>query len=102
LLCNEEVIAVNQDILGLPAQPVLRQEGWEVQLKPLADGDYAIGVFNLGDKTGISPEVKLSWLGIEGGVRLRDLWTKQDLMGRWDTLAVPVEAHGAKLFRAAP
>jgi alpha-galactosidase len=100
LLCNEEVIAVNQDVLGLPALPVLRQENWEVQLKPLADGDYAIGVFNLGEETGISPEVKLSWLGIEGGVKLRDLWTKQDLAGRRDTLAVPVEGHSAKLFRA--
>jgi alpha-galactosidase len=102
LLCNEEVIAVNQDVLGMPAQPVLRQDGWEVQLKPLADGTYAVGVFNLGDESGASPEVRFSRLGIDGAVQLRDLWTRQDIDGRHETLSVPVEPHGAKLFLATP
>jgi alpha-galactosidase len=102
LLCNEEVLAVNQDPLGFPALAVIRQEGWEIQLKPLAAGGYAVGVFNLGEETGMSPELVFAKFGLDGGVRLRDLWAKQDLTGRREGLAVPVEAHGAKLFQADP
>ncbi len=102
LLCNEEVLAVNQDVLGLPALAVIRQDGWEVQLKPLADGGYAVGVFNLTEEAGISPELVFAKFGLDGGIRVRDLWAKQDLTGRRESLSVPVEAHGAKLFRAVP
>lgn len=101
LLCNEEVLAVNQDVLGMPAAPVIRKDGWEVQLKPLADGDCAVGVFNLGEQPGLSPEVVFAHFGLGGERKVRDLWAKRDLDGRRATLAVPVAPHGAKLFRAS-
>ena len=99
LVCNEEVLAVNQDSLGKPAAPVIRKDGWEIQLKPLADGSYAAGFFNLSEEVGVSPELVFAHFGLTGQVRVRDLWAKHDLDGRRDRLAVAVEPHGAKLFR---
>ena len=48
LLTNEEVIAVNQDSLGLPAKPV--KGDVKVLAKPLSDGSVAIGLFNNTDE----------------------------------------------------
>merc|ERR1712046_506596 len=53
LYTNEEVIAVNQDKLGLPGRKVSdSQPGglqWvETWAKPLANGDYAVLLFNRG------------------------------------------------------
>ncbi|NLG29128.1 MAG: alpha-galactosidase [Chloroflexi bacterium] len=99
LLCNEEVLAVNQDWLGMPSAPVVRKDGWEIQVKPLGDGDCAVGFYNLSEADGVSPELVFAHVGLAGEVRVRDLWAKQDLAGARDRLAVPVESHGAKLFR---
>ena len=62
LLCNNEVNAVGQDILGKQADRVMRQDGIEVWSRPLSDGAIAVGIFNVGDedrqvdmKTLISP-----------------------------------------------
>jgi alpha-galactosidase len=100
LLCNEEVIAVNQDRLGKPAAVAIRKDNWEVQLKPLADGSYAVGVFNLSDQPGMSPELDFGRYGLTGEVKIRDLWAKRDWDKRQTKLTIPVEAHCAKLFRA--
>ncbi|NLO74790.1 MAG: alpha-galactosidase [candidate division WS1 bacterium] len=102
LLCNEEVLAVNQDPLGKPAATVLKDERFEVQLKPLADGSYAVGFFNLSEEPGPAPELNLARFSPWTEVRVRDLWAKQDLEGRWQKLSVPVEAHCAKLFQVSP
>ena len=102
LLCNEEVIAVNQDRLGLPSMAVIKKDGWEIQLKPLADGGYAVGVFNLSEQDGVSPELEFALFGIDGEVAIRDLWAKRNGEGRRAKLAVAVAAHGAKLFKAIP
>lgn len=99
LVCNEEVLAVNQDWLGTPAAPVVRKDGWEIQVKPLADGGYAVGFYNLSEADGVSPELVFSHVGLPGEVHVRDLWAKQDLAGPRDRLAVAVESHCAKLFR---
>ncbi|HEX2950390.1 MAG TPA: putative Ig domain-containing protein [Armatimonadota bacterium] len=102
LLCNEEVIAVNQDALGKPSAVVAKNDGFEIQLKPLADGSYAVGIFNLSEEPGMSPELDFARFGLPGELHIRDLWAKRDLEGRWTKLAVAVDAHCAKLFRAIP
>jgi alpha-galactosidase len=101
LLCNDEVIAVNQDILGQPAAVIIRKDQWEIQLKPLVDGSYAVGVFNLSDQPGLSPEFQFASYGFDRDVKVRDLWAQRDLEGRRTDLTVAVDAHCAKLFRAS-
>jgi alpha-galactosidase len=98
LLCNEEVIAVNQDALGKPAITVNQDAAWPIQIKPLSTGGYAVAFFNLSDAPGKSPELEFAAFGLPGGVKIRDLWAKCDLEGRREKLSVPLEAHSAKLF----
>jgi hypothetical protein len=49
LLCNNEVNAIDQDILGKQADRTLREGDIEVWSRPLADGAFAVGIFNTGD-----------------------------------------------------
>ena len=102
LLCNEEVIAVNQDALGMPSAAITGRDAIEVQLKPLADGGYAVGFFNLTDEAAESMELDFARFGLPGEIRVRDLWAKRDLDGRRAKLKVAVDAHCAKLYRVTP
>jgi alpha-galactosidase len=99
LLCNEEIIAVNQDSLGKPSASILKKDGWDIQLKPLVDGSYALAVFNLGDKPAQSPKVDLGFFGLDGKLKVRDLWNKKDLGEFNNGFAVGVDAHCAKVFK---
>ncbi|OGV62870.1 MAG: hypothetical protein A2283_03325 [Lentisphaerae bacterium RIFOXYA12_FULL_48_11] len=37
LLCNEEIITVNQDALGKPAANIFRTDSWDIQLSLSGD-----------------------------------------------------------------
>ena len=71
VLCNAEVIDVNQDPLGKQAR-IVRQSGDEfVLVKPLEDGSLALGLFNLSDT---ERTVSVSWAeaGLKGRQSVRD------------------------------
>jgi alpha-galactosidase len=98
LLTNDEVLDVDQDSLGKQATMV-RQEGeTRVYAKPLADGSWAVGLFNLGPE---ATNVTMSWvdLRIRGKQAVRDLWRQKDLGIYHDQFASPVPAHGVRLVR---
>jgi len=50
LLSNNEVIAIDQDILGKQADRVFKDDDIEIWARPLADGSQAVGIFNVSDK----------------------------------------------------
>ncbi|MBI4979633.1 MAG: alpha-galactosidase [Spirochaetes bacterium] len=98
LLCNEEIIAVNQDRWGKPAASIYRDDSWDIQIKPLSDGNYALAYFNLGTQPAIAPELEsAAKLGIHRTSPVRDLWRKEDL-GVFD-FPVGVDAHCAKVYK---
>ena len=72
LLTNDEVIAVNQDILGKQATPVLIDGDIQVWVKELEDGTKAVGVFNLGNQI-VDYKFVLSKAGLPEKVKVRDL-----------------------------
>ena len=49
LLENDEVIAIDQDVLGKQAMTIAREGTTRVYAKKLADGSEAVGLFNLGE-----------------------------------------------------
>ncbi|MBC11614.1 MAG: alpha-galactosidase [Rhodothermaceae bacterium] len=49
ILTNQEVIALDQDPLGVEGFPHKRAGGVEVWFKPLADGDWAMAILNRND-----------------------------------------------------
>lgn len=99
LLCNSEVIAINQDPLGLQAQRVSNENDLQIFVKKLEDGSLAVGVFNLSDK--IVKDFSLNWevLQIEGRYDVRDVWRQKDL-GRYDNqFTMNIPTHGAVLLK---
>jgi alpha-galactosidase len=78
VLCNPEVIAVNQDPLGQCARVVALDEDTFLMVKDLADGTKAIGLCNRGeDKASVT--AKWSDLCVKGNQPVRDLWRQTDL-----------------------
>ena len=101
LLCNAEVIAVDQDPLGRQGK-ILRQTRDEfVLVKPLEDGALAVGLFNLTAHPR-TMTVTGNELGLSGPARVRDLWRQKELGALAMTLAVEVPRHGVALVRVQP
>ncbi len=79
LLCNNEVNAVNQDVLGKQAKCEIDEGGIQIWKRPLSDGTYAVGIFNLNDTdTTVDFRKHMEHLGLTGSV-LRDLWRQKDI-----------------------
>jgi alpha-galactosidase len=98
ILCNAEVIDVDQDPLGRQARIVRQSPGELVMAKPLEDGSLAVGLFNLSETV---RSVSVSWneLGLQGKQRLRDLWRQKDIGETSGTYQVKIPRHGVQLLR---
>ncbi|MBP7596673.1 MAG: hypothetical protein KA755_13635, partial [Candidatus Microthrix sp.] len=86
LLTNPEILAINQDELGVQARKVSpRFRPW-VLAKPLVDGSMAVSITNMGRRSR-RVRVPLSQVGWHGTAQVRDVWRMQDV-GRLDRLDV--------------
>ncbi|MFA6567459.1 MAG: glycoside hydrolase family 27 protein [Victivallales bacterium] len=99
LLCNEEIIAVNQDSLGKPAATFFNNDSWKIQIKPLADGNYALAFFNLSGQPAMAPKINLSQFSVPEKFKVRDLWAKEDIGEFEHNFVVGVDSHCAKVFK---
>jgi len=102
ILLNKEVVAVDQDSLGV--QGMLVQEpapDLQVWAKPLADGSRAVVLFN---RSALQTVITASWrgLGIRGPARVRDLWAHADLGTFPGRFMATVPAHGVVMVRVTP
>jgi len=98
VLCNAEVIEVNQDSLGKQARIIRRSEEELVLAKPMEDGSLAVGLFNLAE---IERTMSVSWpeLELAGAQRARDLWRQKDIRASAGSYQAPVSRHGVMLVR---
>jgi alpha-galactosidase len=102
VLCNAEVIGVDQDPLGKQGRVLRGPDGPELVLaKPLEDGSLAVGLFGLGDAPA---KIAVSWdeLGLSGPQRVRDLWRQKDLGVYLRRFETTVSRHGVTLVRLTP
>ena len=100
LLTNDEVIAVDQDVLGKQAKQIIKTADYQVWLKELEDGSKAIGIFNVSSKDDV---VRFYWsdIGLSNSQKVRDLWRQKDI-GNFDGMfATKVAAHGVTLIKAS-
>ena len=97
ILMNDEVLAIDQDPLGVQGFRVRKEENKEVWMKPLQNGKKAVALFNRGESTA---EVKVCWddIGVSGNVRLRDLWQHKDLGSIGMSFSAMVNSHGAQMY----
>jgi alpha-galactosidase len=98
VLCNREVIDINQDALGKQARVIRRTENEMVLAKPLEDGGLAVGLLNLSE-TAAPVEVTFQDLGIKGKQKVRDPWRYRDLGAIENKLQAQLPPHGVALFR---
>ena len=98
LLCNNEVNAINQDILGKQAQRVVQDGAIQVWARPLSDGAYAVGIFNVGG-TDAKVDFKKYFgeMGIKSLQSVRDLWRQKDLSTSDVNYFIPT--HGVKYLK---
>lgn len=98
LLCNHDVIEVDQDPLGKAATQRIVDGQLEVWARPLWDGTMAVGLFNRGREKKVVV-CDLERLGYRSPQPVRDLWLMKNRPGKTMTLKGTVPAHGAMLFK---
>mgnify|MGYP000486492132 CR=1 FL=1 len=101
VLLNAEVIEVNQDSLGRQARLLRDSEEELVLAKPLEDGSWAVGLFNLSEQER-EMAVEFAELKLRGRQRVRDLWRQRDLGVFPRAYRTPVARHGVVLVRLWP
>jgi alpha-galactosidase len=83
---------------------VAGDQTYAVYAKNMADGSRAVGLFNR-DVMYDEPKtvtVNFADLGLEGEVRVRDLWRQKDLGEFNGSFSADVPAHGVVLLRMWP
>jgi len=114
LLTNREVLAVNQDALGMQAVKAIEGDDYQVWTKELDDGGVAVGLFYTGSS---SPSNAFTWdgemltkevsfnfeeLGLPGTNNVRDLWRQIELGKHQQKFTSEVPYHGVALLKLSP
>ncbi|MCK4888067.1 MAG: glycoside hydrolase family 27 protein, partial [Planctomycetes bacterium] len=101
ILCNTEVIEIDQDPLGKQGYPVIINYETEIWKKELYDGSIAVGMFNRAE---IPQKITFSLkdLNLKGRYKARDLWRQKNLGTIKDSYSAKVPRHGVKLLRLFP
>ncbi|NQX41105.1 alpha-galactosidase [Pedobacter steynii] len=102
MLTNKEVIAVDQDKLGISAIRWMKYGDLEIWFKPLAEGDYAFCFINRGDKEiQLNQDLKatIRKFKIDGSYQVRDLWKHKNIGSTQENIKGKIAAHDALMFR---
>jgi alpha-galactosidase len=115
LLTNDEVIEIDQDPLGKSARLVLEENDVQVWLKPLENGAYALGMFNIngfrktpqsyfrwGDEQPKQYELDLNKIGLKGKWLVRDVWKQKNLGSFQTTIQNSIRHHGVVMLKLTP
>jgi alpha-galactosidase len=98
LLSNDEVLDIDQDVLGKPASRAAVDDEREVWVKELEGGAKAVGLFNRGEMEA-TVTVKWSAVGLQTPQKIRDLWRQRDLGTFEREFKTDVPRHGVILIR---
>jgi len=101
VLCNAEVIDINQDPLGKQARPIVVDDETLILAKPLEDGSVAVGLFNLRE---LPRKITVTWeqLGIGSSQHVRDVWRQRDVADAEGRYSAQVGRHGVMFVRLSP
>ncbi len=98
VLCNAEVIDINQDKAGNQGYCIFNEELIEIWKKELADGNTAIAIFN---RRPIDSKVDIPWmkLGFGDNGKLRDLWRQSDMGDIKENKSFDIPGHGCMFLK---
>ena len=98
-----EVIAVNQDSLGVQGKKLFSEDNLEVWGGPLSNGRTVGLLLNRGEKLA---EITATWetLGLEptDSYQVRNIWARANLGTFTKELTAEVESHGVFMFVLSP
>ncbi len=111
ILTNREMIAINQDPEGRQSYMIPLGHGDEagaalsrVYVKPLHDGSYAIGFFNLSDQA-VSQSLQIWDMGLPTaagyGLKLYDLWAHEEAGVACEHITHTLDAYDCRVYRAS-
>ncbi len=100
LMTNEELIALNQDKLGLQAYVVKKENGCYVLVKDIetyAGNKRAIAFYN---PTDYYQNISINFADIDlnGTVQVRDLFERADIGNFSGSFGVQIPAHGTRIY----
>jgi alpha-galactosidase len=102
ILTNREVIAVDQDALGIEGRRTVKLGDTEIWVRPLADGSQAVVLLN---RSALRHSIRLDWsvLHLPSYVTMdvRDLWLHQDKPKATASLSAEVAPHAVILLKLA-
>ncbi len=98
ILCNSEVIEIDQDALGWQARVVRHSADEFILEKLLEDGSVAVGLFNLSERSR-KITASLTDLGLKGSWKARDLWRQKEIGAVASEFSSAVPRHGVILVR---
>ncbi|MDR2848352.1 MAG: NPCBM/NEW2 domain-containing protein [Bacteroidales bacterium] len=100
ILCNAEVIDVDQDRLGKPGYSIQNKDLIEIWKKELHDGTTAIAIFN---KRPFDSTVDVDWkaLGYDGKFVAFDLWRQEGLGDIRKATSFDIPRHGCVMLKLA-
>ncbi len=103
ILLNKDVIAVDQDSLGMQGRKVRDDGDFEVWAKELNGGNRAVALLN---RSGAEKQISVSWNEIgypeHLSASVRDLWSKKDFGKLKSSFSATVPSHGVVMVRIAP
>ncbi len=103
ILMNEEIIAIDQDALGSPAQRVKNDAQTEIWVKKIQNNALALGLFN---RSAQHVDMTVTWADFnvspETQMNVRDLWAKADLGPSSDRITRPVQSHELVVLKLTP
>ncbi len=103
ILTNGDVIAVDQDALGIQARRAVKDGDFETWVRPLAGGDRAVVLLN---RSSQPHRLSVDWstLNMAPGERadVKDLWSKVVSNGVKSSYGAIVPAHGVVMVRIKP
>jgi alpha-galactosidase len=98
VLCNPEVIDIDQDSLGQCGRVINTGDNMFLMVKDLDDGSKAIGLCNAGE---FPSEVVAKWsdIGLKGKELVRDVWRQKELGAFRNEYKAQVPRRGVVLLR---
>ena len=101
LLTNDEILDINQDVLGKGAGRIYQRNGIEVWARPLEDGSIAAGIYNT-DAFPVEVEIPLAQLGMKGSWQIRDCWRQRDLGEAGGVCKAKLLGHATEVYKFTP
>ena len=102
ILLNREVIAIDQDPRGRAGTRIKKDGSSEVWARPLADGGFAVVLFNRGS---LAVRIAIDWsslgLSSQQTAQVRDLWKREEIGAFKKEYADTVAAHGVVMIKVS-